>query len=174
MLSNEAVILAEKTDAMLSMNIQMLDAETLMIMIRDVAKGNKFNQRPKVFKRDVSSEQSEIKITGETFIAVALMKSGSFYTVEKSPELKVPQKQPDSTTLSPDSTTKTQQVNTKKANFNPATPKQSKKNQSKSKKGKPRIQKLVGFSTKASIFLNEGQRTTPVKQKRSELNLQYR
>ncbi|WP_206857352.1 QWxxN domain [Candidatus Enterococcus mangumiae] len=174
MLSNEAVILAEKTDAMLSMNIQMLDAETLMIMIRDVAKGNKFNQRPKVFKRDVSSEQSEIKITGETFIAVALMKSGSFYTVEKSPELKVPQKQPDSTTLSPDSTTKTQQVNTKKANLKPATPKQSKKNQSKSKKGKPRIQKLVGFSTKASIFLNEGQRTTPVKQKRSELNLQYR
>ncbi|BAO06885.1 hypothetical protein EMQU_1328 [Enterococcus mundtii QU 25] len=48
---------------------------------------------------------------------------------------------------------------------------QDKAKQSKKNQKKPRINKLVGFSTKISGFVNEGQVNTTAK-KKSDLNLQ--
>lgn len=155
-LSEEAVILAEKSDAMMSMNIQILDAETLMIMIRDVALGNPFNkrpvnQRPKLLKRDLSNNQNKPKINGEMLVTLALMNSGQFHTAERNSELTITQKQSVKTTTSPLPISKT--------------------NQNKPLQKKTRINKLVGFSTKISGFVNGGQVNTPAK-KKSDLNLQ--
>lgn len=155
-LSEEAVILAEKSDAMMSMNIQILDAETLMIMIRDVALGNPFNkrpvnQRPKLLKRDLSNNQNKPKINGEMLVTLALMNSGQFHTAERNSELTITQKQSVKTTTSPLTISKT--------------------NQNKPLQKKRRINKLVGFSTKISGFVNGGQVNTPAK-KKSDLNLQ--
>ncbi|MEO2650217.1 QWxxN domain [Enterococcus mundtii] len=155
-LSEEAVILAEKSDAMMSMNIQILDAETLMIMIRDVALGNPFNkrpvnQRPKLLKRDLSNNQNKPKINGEMLVTLALMNSGQFHTAERNSELTITQKQSVKTTTSPLTISKT--------------------NQNKPLQKKRRINKLVGFSTKISGFVNGGQVNTPAKRK-SDLNLQ--
>lgn len=98
MLSEEAVILAEKTDAMMSMNIQSLDAETLTIIIRDIALGNPFNkrpinQRPKLFKRDLSNQQNKPKVNGEMLVSLVLMNSGQFNIAERNLELGVTKKQ---------------------------------------------------------------------------------
>lgn len=167
-LAIETVIRAEDSDAMMSMNIQMLDAETLMTMIRDIAKGNPFNQRPKVVKRDVSSNQdsSKMKINVDTFIAFAVMKSGEFYTVERSAELKLLQNQPAIPTVIPNLTTKPKMEEAKQNSHKHVGAPQSKK-----KSSKPKINKLIGYSIKNSSLLNVEQATPPVNQRRSNLNL---
>ncbi|MDA9461852.1 hypothetical protein B835_1779 [Enterococcus mundtii 3F] len=175
-LSEEAVILAEKTDAMMSMNIQALDAETLMIMIRDIALGNPFNkrpinQRPKLFKRDLSNQQNKPKIHGEMLVALAIMNSGQFNTAERNPELTVTKKQIVQTTTGPLPTSKPNQTNINQQGPQQDKAKQSKQDQNKPLQKKPRINKLVGFSTKISGFMNGGQVNTPAK-KKSDLNLQ--
>lgn len=176
MLSEEAVILAEKTDAMMSMNIQSLDAETLTIIIRDIALGNPFNkrpinQRPKLFKRDLSNQQNKPKINGEMLVSLALMNSGQFNIAERNLELGVTKKPIVQTTASPLPTSTPNKENTNQQGSGQDKTKQSKKNQNKKNQKKPRINKLVGFSTKISGFVNEGQVNTSAK-KKSDLNLQ--
>lgn len=94
-LSKNTVVEALKVDSMLRSNFQLMDAEMVMVIIRDIAQGNEFDIRPR-FKR--SADHSKLG-NGFMFMFQVMMHLWNYENLEKKVTLKErPKERPKETT----------------------------------------------------------------------------